>query len=54
MKFEDKYFSCFTFSKKQILNNLKNALKDINIAKKDTFLDVKFNYTYTSLLKAGI
>jgi len=33
---------------------LQNALRDIDIAEKDEFLDVKFNYTYTALLKAGI
>lgn len=54
MKFEDKYFVKFQFTKEQIAKNLDNALKDFDIATKDKFLDVKFNYTYTALLKAGI
>jgi len=54
MKFDDKYFAKFEFTKEQIDANLKNALRDLDIAKKDEFLDVKFNYTYTALLKAGI
>ncbi len=54
MKFDDKYFAKFKFTKEQIDKNLKNALRDLDIAKKDEFLDVKFNYTYTALLKAGI
>ena len=54
MKFDDKYFIKFTFTEEQINKNLKNAIRDIDIARKDEFLDVKFNYTYTALLKAGI
>ena len=54
MKFEDKYFVKFTFTKEQIHKNLKNALKDLRIAKKDRILEVKFNYAYTALIKAGI
>ena len=54
MKFDDKYFAKFKFTKEQIDKNFKNALRDLDIAKKDEFLDVKFNYTYTALLKAGI
>lgn len=54
MKFEDKYFVKFKFTKEQVKKNLKNAMRDLDIAKKDEFLDVRFNYTYTALLKAGI
>lgn len=54
MKFEDKYFAKFKFTDEQIKKNLKNAVRDIDIAQKDEFLDVKFNYTYTALLKLGI
>jgi len=54
MKFDDRYFRRFNFDKEQIDNNLKNAFKDFEIAKKDTILEVKFNYAYTSLIKAGI
>lgn len=54
MKFANKYFSKHDFSKAQIEKNLSNAVKDLNIAKKDSILDVKFNYAYSALLKAGI
>jgi len=54
MRFEDKYFIRFRFSKEQIKKNLNNALKDLDIAKKVKILDVKFNYAYTALIKAGI
>ena len=54
MKFEDRYFIHFDFSKDQIKKNYQNALKDFSIAKKDTILEVKFNYAYTALIKAGI
>lgn len=54
MRFEDKYFTEFKFTAEQIKKNLKNAGRDIDIAQKDEILDVKFNYTYTALLKLGI
>jgi len=54
MNFEDVSFASFTFTKSQIKKNLDNALKDFDIAKRDAILDVKFNYTYTSLIKSGI
>lgn len=54
MNFDNKYFSKFNFNEVQIKKNLENALKDMNIAIKDEIIDVKFNYAYSSLLKAGI
>ena len=54
MKFEDQYFVKFHFTKDQIKKNFKNALKDLTIAKKVKILEVKFNYAYTSLIKAGL
>lgn len=51
MKFDDRYFKHFNFSSEQINNNLHNAFKDFEIAKKDNILEVKFSYAYTSLLK---
>jgi len=54
MKFEDKFFTRFQFTNEQINKNLKNALKDLEIAKKDKILEVKFNYSYSVLIKAGI
>ena len=54
MRFEDKYFAKIKFTHDQIEKNLKNAQKDLNIAKKVDILEVKFNYAYTALIKTGI
>ncbi len=54
MKFDDKYFSDFVFTKEQIKKNFENALKDIKIAHRDTITDVKFTYSYDALIKGGI
>jgi hypothetical protein len=54
MKFEDKYFSEFSFTKEQAGKNFSNALKDLKISKQDKIPEVKFNYAYTALIKAGI
>jgi len=54
MKFEEKHFKELIFTKEQIQKNFDNALHDMDISKKDEILDVKFNYAYTALLKAGI
>ena len=54
IKFEDKYFVKFDFTKEQIKKNFDNALKDLGIARKDQILEVKFSYAYTAFIKAGI
>ena len=54
IKFDNKYFRKFTFTETQCLRNIKNSQKDIDIAKKDKFLDVRFNYAYSALIKCGI
>lgn len=54
MNFEDKYFIKFKFTGEQVRKNFNNALKDLNIAKRDRILEVKFNYAYSALIKAGI
>jgi len=54
MKFDGKYFDSFKFTKEQIEKNIDNALKDLNIAKKDIINEVKFDYSYKALIKAGI
>jgi len=54
MRFEEKYFIKFKFIDGQIRKNFNNALKDLDIAKKDKISEVKFNYAYTALIKAGI
>lgn len=54
MKFDDKYFKDFTFTKEQVRKNFENALKDIHIARQDKIPDVKFTYSYDALIKGGI
>ena len=54
MNFEDKHFRHHDFDKSQMEKNYQNALKDLGIAKKDSILEVKFNYAYTAFIKAGI
>lgn len=54
MNFDDRYFNKLKFTEEQINRNFENALKDLNIAKKDKILEVKFSYVYTALIKAGI
>ncbi len=54
MKFESRYFNKVSFNKEQIEKNLNNAIKDLDIAKKDKILEVKFNYAYTAFLKTAI
>lgn len=54
MKFEDKYFNEYRFTQEQIKKNFDNALRDLRIAKEDKILEVKFNYAYNALIKAGI
>ena len=54
MRFDSQYFTKFNFIEGQIQNNFRNASRDLNIAKKDRILEVKFNYAYTALIKAGI
>ena len=54
MKFEESTFVRFSFTHQQIKKNLANALRDYDIAKKDSILEVKFTYSYNALIKAGI
>jgi len=54
MKFDNRYFAKKDFTENQVSGYIENAKRDLNIAKKDKFLDVKFNYTYKALFKSGI
>ena len=53
-RFESKYFRKFIFTKEQIRQHLENSLKDLKIAKEDSHAEVRFTYSYTALIKAGI
>jgi uncharacterized protein (UPF0332 family) len=54
MNFDDSTFTRFSFTQQQIKKNLTNALRDFDIAKKDSIVEVKFNYSYNAFIKAGI
>jgi len=54
INFEDKFFEKFEFTKEQTRKHLNNSLKDLQIANRVGIIDVKFNYAYSALLKAGI
>jgi hypothetical protein len=54
MRFDDKYFIDFNFTKDQLRKNYDNALKDLRIAKEDKIIEVKFTYTYSAFIKGGI
>ncbi|MFC1809136.1 hypothetical protein ACFL3D_03335 [Candidatus Omnitrophota bacterium] len=54
MKFDPKYFQKTSFSRSSIKKNLENALRDYEIACKDEFKEVKFNYAYMTLIKLGV
>ena len=52
--FESDFFQKFKFTKEQINNYFQGALRDLEIARKDPFAEVRFTYAYQSLIKAGI
>jgi uncharacterized protein (UPF0332 family) len=54
MKFDYRHFEKFDFTIEQVRKYLINSTKDLSIAKKVDIPDVKFNYAYSSFLKAGI
>ena len=54
MQFDTKYFVKQKFTAKQVRKNLDNAKRDLKIAQEDSFLEVKFNYAYSALIKVGI
>jgi hypothetical protein len=50
----EKNFQKFGFTKEQVSSYLKNAFHDLEIAGKSDLAEVKFNYSYTALIKSGI
>lgn len=52
--FEEEYFQKFKFTSAQITRYMQSAVRDIEIARKDSFLEVKFTYCYQALIKVGI
>lgn len=54
MHFNTEYFQKFKFDRNQLARYLQNALRDLEIARKDKFSEVRFTYSYQALIKAGI
>jgi len=54
IKFEDNYFQKFDFSRKQVKKYLDSARKDLKIAKESDIVDVRFQFSYNSLIKLGV
>ena len=52
--FDKKYFQKFEFSPNQVNRYFQNAFRDLEIARKDNFPEVRFTYGYQALIKAGI
>lgn len=54
MDHDDRFVARFKFSPEQIEENLANARRDLEIARKDDILDAKFHFAYLALIKSGI
>jgi hypothetical protein len=52
--FDPQFFKKFEFGQKQISGYLRNAARDLEIAEKDSFVEVRFSYCYQAMLKSGI
>ena len=52
--FEPEYFKKTVFTQVQVSSFLRNAFRDLNIASKDSFPEVRFMFSYQALVKAGI
>ena len=51
---DPEYFIKIRCSAAQIAGYLKRAQHDLEIAKKDAFVEVRFTYAYQALVKIGI
>ena len=52
--YEREYFQKFKFTPSQIERYVQGAVRDLEIAQKDQFLDVRFTYCYQALIKIGM
>ncbi len=52
--FEQEYFQKFKFTAAQIDRYVESAVRDLDIARKDQFREVKFTYCYQALIKIGM
>ena len=54
MRFDKNYFQKLEFSENEIKQYHENTLRDLNIARKDDFPEVRFTFSYQALIKCGI
>ena len=52
--FESEYFKKESFTPEMIRRYAESAQRDLQIAQKDKFLEVRFSYAYQALLKTGM
>lgn len=52
--FEREYFKKVQFTEEEIKRFFGNAQHDLEIARKDSFPEVQFTYSFQALIKAGI
>jgi hypothetical protein len=53
-RFDGDHFREFSPTPEEIERYLANARRDLDIAEKDGFIEVRFTYAYQSFIKAGI
>jgi hypothetical protein len=51
---EKEFFQRLKFSEEEVLARFENARRDLEIAAKDAFPEVRFTYAFHALIKAGI
>ena len=54
IRFEIEFFQKQVFTKEQIQQLFNNAKRDLDIAKKILLPEVRFTYSYSAFIKAGI
>lgn len=54
IQFESEFFKKFDFTPEEIKCFFESALRDLEIAKKDPFPEVRFSYSFQAIIKAGI
>ena len=52
--FEKEFFKKFEFEPGEIERHFQSALRDLEIAEKDPFAEVRFSYAFQALIKGGI
>ena len=51
---EKEFFQTLKFSEEEIRSRFENAWRDLEIAAKDPFAEVRFTYAFQALIKVGI